>query len=478
MISKKEIIDVLIREVNRQVNDSYARGEMYKDPQEVSIHRIKLINAFKDAYEKLFEASSQDRNGGELPEPIVLEQAGVFKEAAREAMATINKIIDTGRGGNRRKAGSPKNSNYAIFLQEHKTADGKRKIFTRVKSIAIKHINKFLSLKNIKNLSTTGQLIDRGKDRSQALQDSEDVYFRRFVHREHLGKTVTGTATISARIQMYDRLVNGAAENLFTTKKSRYLTDVIGDILTTYETTLTKGGLTQVKAKQPIQLSVGSYKLNAAGAKPRDIKRLGPIFDKHVRKVLSGMSLDELEALGDIPAIHQHVANLITETIGVRVDGATYSKSKIAAISKARRENKQKTQSDKVLVPTEKRVKGGTISKSDYSSWSEESIREAAFLKLELNKRLRAQVAENMVAPRLVYRTGRFAHSVLVTDVRITPKERIPSIEYTYMLYPYQVFQTGHMYTPQRDPTKLIEKSIREIAAEMMITKLAIRRPK
>ena len=84
-----------------------------------------------------------------------------------------------------------------------------------------------------------------------------------------------------------------------------------------------------------------------------------------------------------------------------------------------------------------------------------------------LNKKLPDTVRKNMTSPRLVNRTGRFAQSVKVTDIMVTP-QGFPSIGYTYQRDPYQVFEdgsSGNWSNEYRDPRKLIDKSIRELAA-------------
>ena len=93
-----------------------------------------------------------------------------------------------------------------------------------------------------------------------------------------------------------------------------------------------------------------------------------------------------------------------------------------------------------------------------------------------LNSQLPKVVAKNMGAPALVNRTGRFASSVRVTDVAITPKG-FRSIGYTYQLGPYQTFEPGYAQGDvNRDPRALIDKSIREIAASVAIGRFYTRR--
>ena len=96
-----------------------------------------------------------------------------------------------------------------------------------------------------------------------------------------------------------------------------------------------------------------------------------------------------------------------------------------------------------------------------------------------LNQKLSDTVRKNMGPPGLENVTGRFADSVRVTDVSAT-QQGYPSIGYTYMRDPYQVFEVGHggaaWASTQRDPRRLIDRSIREIAAEMAIGRFYTRR--
>ena len=93
-----------------------------------------------------------------------------------------------------------------------------------------------------------------------------------------------------------------------------------------------------------------------------------------------------------------------------------------------------------------------------------------------LNQKLPETVAKNMGDPALNYQTGRFAGSVRATDIVKTP-QGFPSIGYTYMKGPYQTFEPGYRQgSKERDPRKLIDRSIREIAAQFAIGRFYTRR--
>ena len=93
-----------------------------------------------------------------------------------------------------------------------------------------------------------------------------------------------------------------------------------------------------------------------------------------------------------------------------------------------------------------------------------------------LNTKINSVVAKNMELPGLQYQSGRFAESVSITDVSKTP-QGFASIGYTYQKYPYQTFEPGFAQgSTDRDPRKLIDRSIREIAAQMVTGRLYTRR--
>ena len=95
-----------------------------------------------------------------------------------------------------------------------------------------------------------------------------------------------------------------------------------------------------------------------------------------------------------------------------------------------------------------------------------------------LNDQLPRVVAKNMGSPALNFRTGRFSSSVRAIDIAITAKGH-PSIGYTYQRDPYEVFEASsgsRFSSTDRDPRKLIDFSIREIAASQAITRLYTRR--
>jgi hypothetical protein len=95
-----------------------------------------------------------------------------------------------------------------------------------------------------------------------------------------------------------------------------------------------------------------------------------------------------------------------------------------------------------------------------------------------LNNKLPETVRKNMREPALENQTGRFSQSVKVVDVAKTPTG-LPSIGYTYDRDNYGQFEAtsgSRFASPDRDPRRLIDTSIREIAANMAIGRFFTRR--
>ena len=121
----------------------------------------------------------------------------------------------------------------------------------------------------------------------------------------------------------------------------------------------------------------------------------------------------------------------------------------------------------------------GGLPKSQAPRGTTESSTSVAPLMALLQAKLPETVAKNMGPPALENQTGRFASSVRITDVMTTAQGH-PSVGYTYQKNPYQVFEVGQgdprWATPQRDPRRLIDASVREIAAQFAIGRFYTRR--
>lgn len=173
-----------------------------------------------------------------------------------------------------------------------------------------------------------------------------------------------------------------------------------------------------------------------------------------------------VEAIGSVTAYNLSKGKNVT------------SKGKVKAKPIVKSSTKSRKQKGKVEVSEKLKVASGagaTRSKRRGGRSKRSSFNLTTFLGI-LNQQLPNVVAKNMGSPALNYRTGRFASGVRVTDISKTP-QGFPSIGYTYQLYPYQTFEPGYVQgDPERDPRKLIDRSIREIMAQYAIGRFYTRR--
>lgn len=133
-----------------------------------------------------------------------------------------------------------------------------------------------------------------------------------------------------------------------------------------------------------------------------------------------------------------------------------------------------KTKSKKSTQKTAKKIP--LVAKEKVLARKRKPAKSTISLAALINQKLPETVAKNMRLPGLQYRSGRFAGSVRVTDITST-SQGFPSIGYTYQKYPYQTFEPGFARgSADRDPRKVIDKSIREIARELLIGRLYTRR--
>ena len=115
-------------------------------------------------------------------------------------------------------------------------------------------------------------------------------------------------------------------------------------------------------------------------------------------------------------------------------------------------------------VDSKKKYRGvGTVPKSNIPTAAAKAAESPINLMALLNGKLPREVKANMTSPSLINRTGRFAGSVKV--VNVVQNKKFPTIQYTYQRSPYGVFEDD----PDRDPRGLINKTIREIASELMV---------
>lgn len=235
-----------------------------------------------------------------------------------------------------------------------------------------------------------------------------------------------------------------------------------------YFTTKGRGRRRRFTIKESVQVSLTlmSSELNPAGAVPTDWKLIKPQLEE---AIMDWASRQDWYNMKGSPSMMDDHEDLVLDSITTEI-----TKGKNVTLKKGmKRKPRSKDKYVTVSKPLRNKLKGSKKQAAaltgDGSKFNIHNIIAA------INLRLHDTLMDNMTAPRLVYRSGRFAESV-VANAALTPKGNI-SIGYNYQTSPYAVFAPGgKMYTPQRNPQTLIEGSIREIAAELAIGRYGIRR--
>jgi len=234
--------------------------------------------------------------------------------------------------------------------------------------------------------------------------------------------------------------------------------------------------------------TVGPSVDNRPGSESYDWINLRAQMEKEVAEAL----FKDVEDFANKAASMSPVEKLKRIAINQVIDAFGRAQNKNFKV-KAKKEKVPKAKRDKsrgVGQPNKKntRLRGGAIAvgaikgqSSSNQATKKKGAPRSNLLRLQaiLNAKLPAEVRKNMGAPALENRSGAFAGSVRITDISTTAKG-FPSIGYTYDKNPYQIFEMGKGKTPwasaQRDPRKLIDRSIREIASEQLVGRFFTRR--
>jgi hypothetical protein len=197
---------------------------------------------------------------------------------------------------------------------------------------------------------------------------------------------------------------------------------------------------------------------------------LGELFKDAVqeegKKITQFFENTDISNLKGSPTIPVDVLDVITEQLD--------PKKKPKKRKRGRKPQNRNLKSATTVKATKKKVKAVQAKRTTRKGVSSNPLQLIGLINKELPKTVR----KNMREPALVNRTGRFAESVKVTDIVQTAKG-FPSIGYTYARNPYEVFEmgsSGSWSSPERDPRHLIDKSIREIAAQFAIGRFYTRR--
>jgi len=431
-------VNRLLDEAYRVTNDAFARSIVDKAMQEVTVTRHNLIEAFKEAFIK-----EHNKEFPGLASPFE-EEDPVFRQAASAAFRELDAHLRS-----KRTAAShvrPKTRNTIVFSQPRTNAAP----FRVLKLAGIDVIQSALA----------------AKDRAP-LTDKQQLSVSQGIQRLHKNTTV-GIARLAYTLSFLDR--EGSIKHFFSSKQYARIENKYGDYTADFEIidqATTKGVF--IKALMTVKLSIKAKSANFMGSEHKDWINVWPTLQKELRTWAKQQNWVDKKGSKSVKEKVLEKAEVELLKPFRKVKGVKVT-PKPKKLSKITRKKQSKTHKGKPFNLAQRRDSRGRF----ISGRSKKEDADVSFITLRtlLNASLPDIVAKNMGLPALVWRTGRFSDSVRVAAITRTPKG-FPSIKYTYMRRPYQIFEPtlgrAPWNTPERDPKRLIEKSIREIAMELAI---------
>lgn len=213
------------------------------------------------------------------------------------------------------------------------------------------------------------------------------------------------------------------------------------------------------------------------GRSPLEAKEFNALLDA-VDSAITGIPWADIEGSSTLrQKAEKVIVTSLTDKLASRRIKKKIDPVLVRAKLKTKNNVKDSTKSSKSFKPRgRKGIPGARLASAPAQRKQNRSNNSFVSLMAYLNTKLPGVVQKNMGSPRLENRSGRFAQSVRVTDIALTAKGH-PSIGYTYMRYPYETFEVGNLQGDRdRDPRRLIDASIREIAAEAAVGRLFTRR--
>ena len=459
----------LLQDLLTYVNKAEVRNQIDKFKEVVTLEKSNLIECWKDGYEALkkkYDNKKEQLDSGEKWDwkkgvdeawPIIYESLSNFKNV------TINSRVS--------------DSNIIVFT----SSKNDKRVYDAMKQPSVAFIGKQLGRK----LTTAKDEIDakpgafldsKGRPNYQSAAGASDVgLIKTSTVRLHRQGSTVGAGQYTTAMKWIEK--TRFFKDFVSSDEYKTLQDKYGPLKLNYVASGTKKRGLKLSPNEDIQIDINTLRENSK-KEQTDWKNIKPNLVKAIRDwalktEIAGKKGSKSIIENTITAITLNVATSFEKQNNLKVDlisknRKTRKKSK-ASISKKsdfspKRRSVAKTRA--VGVPQRSKTTRGV------SSYPLQLI---ALLNRDIPNRVRT----NMKEPALVNRTGRFSESVRVMDIIETPRG-YPSIGYTYQRDPYEVFEMGNgdprWATRNRDPRKIIDQSIREVASQYALGRFYTRR--
>ena len=442
-----------LEQLNTYVGDQ-VRSKLNTFYTIVTMTDESLGQGFKEGYEDI---QKKDPSRKTIPD-------SVFTKIGKRALRKVEEHVAKPRTMPVRMAGSEPGEKLV-----YGTRRDVKNVYEIAKREGVAGINEHLnSVKKGTSLKTLGDY--EGKDITP--RQTEVGIFKSGLHRAHQATSTVGAAQLSGAMEFLSRTKDFGG---FTTAKtSKELMDIYTDIALKFTTTGTKtgGGTVSLNENQAIEIFLGPRSENEAGAQSTDWRHLRPTLEEAIRSYLKKIPIADRSSSKSIRENAEDQAEHVTVS---NIVGKNKSKKKRVKGGKTKNSTRKPSSVSTVVSKTAKSYKGSSKKAKNFKPQKGPASAPLALLGI-LNSKLPETVRGNMVEPRLVNRTGRFAGSVKVTDITTT-RQGFPSIGYTYERERYETFELGNRQgSSNRDPRRLIDLSIRQLAAQFAIGRFYTRR--
>lgn len=434
------------------INREYKRGALDRFPTLVKMTASGFAEGFKEGYNSIKEQRGTDW--------VYLTDAE-FALVGTAALAAAKAWAEKSPNATIQETSSPNELQYAAkwdIKVPYETA----------KKAGVKALSNILNGRGRRSLS--------GANKAAGIspRGSEVGMVKSAIHRGHEGSTTVGSAQLSAALQFLNQSANFGG--FATSKEATELSDIIKEVNLKFDTTGTKSGSKASKVSLRENMAIGIEVVprskNPRGQQPYDWSNILPkltdaitnyIIQQHIEKQPGSSSIEE--------NAEEVAAYIVLKELSRSKNARVVGGLKKPKGRKPKSISDSNKSSSKPLAGSRKKGRGRVLSKVKKGIASSPLA-----LMSMLNQELPQTIEKNMNSPALVNRTGRFANSVQVLNIIPTPKG-FPSVGYSYDKFPYQTFELGYAQgSMERDPRKLIDRSIREIAAKLAIGRFYTRR--
>lgn len=448
-----------LKEMMKAINDKYARGLIDDERQIVTLEVPAQVSAWKEGY-VAFLTKHPDKQFPTLDDID-------WEKGVEDAWPLIHSKLEKSRLASVIEY-EPGVS--IVFTEDKKN----KSIYDSIKKFSIEFIQS--QLDNYKLTDRNAELeLNPDMNPMNAAKISDVGTIKAKNHRNHKGSTSVGGGRLALTMKWISK--TRFWKGFSSSKQAKKLEDKYGDMFTSFTASGTKKRGLILTPNEDIKISMG------IGDGQGGIEEDWSVIKKAVEAAAAEWLREQANIQGwkGSKSIEENAVDAATYTAlvalisypNLKMKGG--QKPKATTRKKSSVKNKSKSKSSKthkaakVVTSPIKR----TVGRSNKPTFSPLAI------VASINKRLPDTVLKNMGVPALEARSGKFAASAKVTNIIMTP-QGFPSLGYTYDKNPYQIFEMGQgsepWATPDRDPRKIINRSIREVAAELAIGRFYTRR--